>query len=210
MKLTRLESSENPDLELWVESTPKQSDKTITVFGYDTFDMLNETWEDQHDRLLISIDEGEGAISLFLAKSKIGNGFVKRNLESGTYVVGQIFDIVSPIYFIKEPIYDLSESPTLKFITTSDITTDKKNCMFFPKAPSSIRNFINGQVLSTDIKVYGKIFGIAGTSQFYETMSFDMELELGGFSSFALNNRTVETGIPDVYHKYIAGEYLIL
>ena len=196
-------------VDLWVDKTPFQSDKSVNIYGFDAFPVLTKSWASQRDRLIITIDEGKGAISLFVAKSKRGNGYVGRKRENGELRVGRIFDIVSPIYYIKNPLRGAGSSPAVKYITTYSKNSDVKSCMFFPTAVKELQVLVNGYTPGDELtKTYGKGFGVAGTSTFYESMSCEFSGEIAGFESCQVRNTTDSTGSERV--AYIGGEYQIL
>lgn len=205
MKKVTLEAYDSQGMEFFVENTPKQEDKTIDVFGYDTFKMLSKSWASQRDQFIITINEGGAAISLLLVKSKSGNGYVKRELESGKHAVGRIFDIVSPIYYIKNPVRG---SATLTEMTTFAYNSDIRRCMFFPEPVTKMQMFFNQYPMNTAHNVpYGRGFGAAGRSFFYESISFEPDLAIQKDLTIVINNNNTDGATPKTF---IGGEYLIL
>lgn len=205
MKKTKIENYTAPDMTFFVEDTPGQEDKTVNIFGYNTFSFLSKGWESQRDRFIITIEEGAGSISLVLVKSKHGNGYVKRHLESGEHVVGRIFDIVSPVYFIENPVRGTA---ILSEITTYAYNSDIRRCMFFPEPVAKMQAFFNLYPLGTEhVDSYGRGFGIAGRSFFYESISFEPDARIEKDLTITMNNNNTDDSTPK---PYIGGEYLIL
>ena len=205
MKKAKIEDLNLPDVELWVENTPDRNAKTVNLFSYGEFGILAKSWTNQMDRLIITIDEGNGALSLFIAKSKFGNGYVKRGLESGKHVVGRVFDIVSPIYFIENPI----RGTTFKSLVTYSLTSDIRRCLFFPTPVTNLQVFYNFTTSPGWFgSAYGKSFGVAGKSLFFETTSFQPDPNISGLTDMSANNNDNANG--EIKRPYIGGDYRIL
>lgn len=207
MKKVRIEDS--PSFQLFVEETPSQTDKSINVFGTEQFNFLVKGWGSQHDRFILTIDEGGGAISLMIVRSKIGNGYVKRQLESGQHTVGRIFDIVSPVYYIEEP--ERGTASDSRMITTfnKNVPDQPNKCMFFPNPVEQMQVLFNNYPIGTaHSDSYGKGFGLAGKSFFYQTMSFEPDPEIDVINQMYIQNKVNSTDSTRV--PYIAGEYKLL
>lgn len=190
---------------LFVENTPTQDDKTINVFGFEQFNFFNESWASQHDRFILTIDEGGGSISLIIVRSKVGNGYVGRELESGEHKTGRIFDIVSPVYYIESP--ERGTSSSSKTIKTFEINNPNK-CMFFPSPVGKVTATLNFYEIPDSHSVnYGKCFGVAGKSYFYQTISYELDPDIDGVTLMDIQNKDKAN---NTNVSYIGGEYKIL
>lgn len=216
MKKANIEQFSMTGRQLYVDETPKQTDKTVKLWGASAYALLVKTWVDYRDKLVISIDEGGGAISLFIAKSKIGNGYIKREMESGERVVGRTFDIVSPIYFIQNPERGAAGTHSGLKKTYDATNLENSYCIFFPNTVKNLYAIYNNTSPTeafARFKVrYGLAFGVAGKSLFFETISFEVDTTLTNGSS-KLNqisvNNNAEEGTSDTA-AWIGGYYKIL
>ena len=216
MKKANIEQFSVGGYQLYVDDTPRQTDKSVKLWGYSAFPLLVKSWAYYRDRLVITIKEEGDAISMFIAKSKAGNGFIKREMEGGERVIGKVFDIVSPIYYIQNPQRgDSNRYSGLKKTYDAALPNDTY-AIFFPNTTPNVYAIFNDtsplESFTHYKERYGLCFGVAGKSLFFESISFEVDTNLmngtNKLETITVNNSGAE-GASE-YVPWVGGYYKIL
>lgn len=185
------------DFKFRINELPTKNDKFIdlssNLSNAITFDETNEA-----KIKLLSIDVQQGKKIFLYIKTKQGNGYISKELESGQRRYNKRYDIVSPIYISTDFIYR-----TGRYVWNP--LTDN-NFVFFFKPVKDIALTFNGTASTNDkLEAYGKLLGAAGKDYFHETISYSLDESIEGYTG----NAIIPGGV-DLNVTYITGTYEVL
>lgn len=201
MKKAKIEGEIAHGYGLYVEKTPSKGDRLITLYGYDVFNFLNKVFP-INQRLIISIDESNGAKSFLIAVATPNNGYIRRERQSGQFEIGRVFHIASPIYFVKEPFE--AKTNESKEITT---TSSENYLMLFPDGNTDLHVTVDYYEMDNPFTTYGRCLGVAGYDIYYETTGISTKSELPNPNLFQVKNEARSN--PNSRFYAVGGKYEI-
>lgn len=166
------------DFKARVDSLPTRNDKTIDLAS-NSINLLTFNELSEPKIKLLSIDVKQGQKIFLYIKTKQGNGYISKELESGEHRYNKRYDIVSPIYLSNDYVYHNE-----KYIWNS---LSDNSFIFFFKPVKDIAFTFNGSASTNDkLEAYGGLLGAAGKDYFHETISYSLDESIEGYLSNAI------------------------